>query len=130
MAENIIMDEMDATIDILGSTWYIRFESREENPAFQGDLCFGYAEDCERVIVLCKPYEDSDPLSVGIVAQRINLQRVLRHEIIHAFLSESGLADSSNSTGEDGWAVNEEMVDWFARMSPKIFKVYKELQIL
>ena len=42
------------------------------------------------------------------------VRKVKRHEIIHAFLLESGLAECSD------WAQNEEMVDWLARMGPKI----------
>lgn len=53
--------------------------------------------------------------------------KVLRHEIIHAFFHESGLWVNSNSL--DQWAMNEEMIDWFAIQSPKIIKVYKELGI-
>ena len=129
MAENIIMDEQNTPVDILGSTWNILFADKNEVEAFRDGTCWGYAEDNERIICLCKPYEDEDSLGLGIKAQRINLGRVLRHELIHAFLSESGLADSSNGTGQDGLATNEEMVDWFARMSPKIFNTYKELGI-
>lgn len=56
-------------------------------------------------------------------------KRVLRHEIMHAFLNESGLSESSNQ--HDGaWAKNEEMVDWYAIQSPKIFAVYQSLDIL
>lgn len=130
MAGNIIMDEQNTSVDILGSTWNILFADKDEVEAFRNGTCWGYAEDNERIICLCKPYEDEDSLGLGIKAQRINLGRVLRHELIHAFLSESGLADSSNGTDEDGWATNEEMVDWFARQSPKIFRLYKELGIL
>lgn len=55
-------------------------------------------------------------------------KRVLRHEIIHAFFNESGLSDDSNNV--TAWAKNEEMVDWFAIQSPKVFKVFQELDIL
>lgn len=44
-------------------------------------------------------------------------------------MNESGLSDSSNQYG-GAWAKNEEMVDWFAIQSPKIFKVYSELGII
>ena len=53
--------------------------------------------------------------------------KVLRHEILHAFLYESGLRE--NSFNCNAWAENEEMVDWFAIQFPKILKVYKELKI-
>lgn len=50
-------------------------------------------------------------------------------ESADAFLFESGL--SSNTHGIYGaWAENEEMVDWIAIQSPKIFKVFQELEIL
>lgn len=47
---------------------------------------------------------------------------VMRHEIIHAFLAESGLEANSNSC--DAWATNEEMVDWFAIQAPKIYVAF------
>lgn len=50
----------------------------------------------------------------------------LRHEVVHAFLNESGLQWNSFAP-EKAWAKNEEMVDWFAIQAPKIFKVYQEL---
>jgi uncharacterized membrane protein len=49
----------------------------------------------------------------------------LRHEIIHAFLAESGLWGSSASIG--AWAMNEEMIDWFALQLPKMLKVFEQL---
>ena len=52
----------------------------------------------------------------------------MRHEILHAYLYESGLAECSNTC--DSWALNEEMVDWFATQSKKIFETYAKLNIL
>lgn len=51
-------------------------------------------------------------------------KKVIRHEIIHAFLYESGLWQ--NSYGSKCWARNEEMVDWMAIQSPKIYEAFKE----
>lgn len=51
----------------------------------------------------------------------------VRHEIIHAYLAESGLNASSN--GVDCWARNEEMVDWFAIQMPKLLKTFNELGV-
>lgn len=47
---------------------------------------------------------------------------ILRHELIHAFLFESGL--DANSNGIEAWASNEEMVDWIAIQMPKIIAAY------
>ena len=56
------------------------------------------------------------------------MKKVIRHEIIHAFALESGLRESSLETAS--WAVNEEMVDWFARQGPKIYKAWQEADAL
>lgn len=52
-------------------------------------------------------------------------RQTLRHEVIHAFLAESGLWGNSGTSS--AWAMNEEMVDWIAMQWPKINDVYKEL---
>ena len=44
-------------------------------------------------------------------------KEVVRHEIIHAFLDESGLADYSS---------NEQLVSWIASQFPKMLKTFKE----
>lgn len=49
---------------------------------------------------------------------------ILRHEIVHAFLYESGLWGSS--LGSNSWAKNEEMVDWIAIQEPKLNRAFKE----
>lgn len=51
-------------------------------------------------------------------------KKVIRHEIVHAFLHESGL--DINSLKADAWAKNEEMVDWIAIQLPKIYEACKE----
>lgn len=51
-------------------------------------------------------------------------KKVLRHEIVHAFLYESGLWQ--NSYASKCWAQNEEMVDWIAIQEPKIHKAFEE----
>ena len=51
----------------------------------------------------------------------------VRHEVIHAYLMESGLNGSAN--GVDCWARNEEMVDWFAMQMPKLVKTFCDLGV-
>lgn len=48
-------------------------------------------------------------------------EEVLRHEVIHAFLFESG---------HGMWARDETLVDYLAIMTPKLFKIFKDLGIL
>lgn len=52
-------------------------------------------------------------------------KKVIRHEVIHAFLFESGL-DVCSKHGSR----NEELVDWLAIQSPKIFEIFKALNTL
>ena len=116
----------DTFVDILGSEWTIQF--RDEDPAFE--KAQGYAEPNEKIIIIenVKPTNPNEPLELTEYAQSIDQKRVLRHEILHAFLMESGLDANANSV--ENWATNEEMVDWFAIQSPKIFKIYKELKLI
>lgn len=51
-------------------------------------------------------------------------RKVLRHELIHAFLYECGLSCGSR------WAENEEMVDWLAIQFPKLNKLFNFIEIL
>ena len=116
----------DTFVDILGSEWTIQF--RDEDPAFE--KAQGYAEPNEKIIIIenVKPTNPNEPLELTEYAQSIDQKRVLRHEILHAFLMESGL--DANANAVENWATNEEMVDWFAIQSPKIFKIYKELKLI
>lgn len=112
------------TVNILGSEWTIKYV--DDDPAFE--QANGITNDAAREIIIENVKMTNDPLAFDMQSQYINQKRVLRHELIHAYLFESGLGDSSNSC--DAWAVNEEMVDWFARNSPKIFATFKELKCL
>ena len=111
-------------VDILGSPWTIKYV--DDDPAFE--QANGFATDAAREIVIENVKMKNDPLSYDMQSQYNNQKRVLRHELIHAYLFESGLGDSSNSC--DAWAVNEEMVDWFARNIPKMLVTFKELKCL
>lgn len=50
---------------------------------------------------------------------------ILRHEIVHAFLNESGIRDNG-AAFEISWAHNEEMVDWIAIQGEKIYRAWQE----
>lgn len=109
------------TINILGTDYTIKRQSKEENPKLQSawGLCEQYQKE---ITVDTFAEEKKDTMAVDNFEEFE--KKVLRHEIIHAFLGESGLKGNSD------WAENEEMVDWFAIQAPKIFKVFTELGIL
>lgn len=53
-------------------------------------------------------------------------KKVMRHEVIHAFMEESGLAE--NAKWED--MHHEQLVDWIAIQVPKMVEVFKDLDVL
>ena len=115
----------DFKVNILGSEWSVKFGSKEKYPNLAE--MDGYTDPSTREIVVDDMKESQG--QIGVKADLESYQKqVVRHEIIHAFLLESGLGSSSNSA--DGWAMNEEMVDWFAIQLPKIFKVFNELELM
>lgn len=112
-------------VNILGTEYEISFGTYKEFPELSE--MDGYTDTSIRLIVV-----DDMSMAEGEVGGKKDLESykksVLRHEVTHAFLHESGLANNSNHS--DNWSVNEEMVDWFAIQSLKIFKVFQKLDIL
>lgn len=118
-----------ATVNILGTEYKIEKKAYKDEPVFEKKRIDGYCDSFQKLIVFCDldtfDRWDDEPDTTKRECEK----EILRHEITRAFLTESGLADSSNPT-DGAWAMNEEMVDWFAIQSPKIFKVFQELDIL
>lgn len=79
-----------------------------------------------------------DPTNKLIIVRKDNYNKVgdfdylmkkqLRHEIIHAFLSESGL--QSNYEHSQRFGHDETMVDWVAIQFPKMLEAFKKLNVL
>ena len=116
---------MKNSVNILGTKYKIR-SSIKDDEYLKEKGYGGYCTNNTKLIVIGTKnmfgkYSDEEYL--------LRANRYLRHEILHAFLNESGLKDNSCDTN-GGWSNNEEMVDWFAIQSPKIFQVYKILNIL
>lgn len=112
-------------IDILGTPYSVKRCNYDEYPAFKNKNCDGECDSIMKEITLCRiktfpGYEDESDEYCELVEKE-----VLRHEIIHAFLNESGLQSSSLSYG-GSWAKNEEMVDWIALQFPKMLNAFKE----
>ena len=104
----------DRKINILGSEWTIKEQSETENELLKN--CDGYCDWTTKEIVIER--EINGTLS----DMQQYIKKVTRHEIIHAFLCESGLQECSGES--EAWATNEEMVDWFARQGSKIYAAW------
>ena len=108
---------MDKVIGILGTPYTIYFNSSESEMAAGADGCMDQSLRIIRIAQL-------EPGKNTIQDIESYKKKILRHEIIHAFLYESGLW--SNSGSVEAWATNEEMTDWIAIQSPKLFQAFKE----
>lgn len=108
-------------INILGTEYLILLDVDEKEMPEYADGC---VDTSTKTIRLSKQEQDRNSLQ-NLEAYK---KKVLRHEIIHAFLYESGLSVNTKDCG--AWAVNEEMVDWFAIMFPKIKKAYMDADCL
>ena len=109
-------------ISVLGTNVVVVFRKESEDDKLVNMA--GYYDSSKNEIVV-KIFEP-DATSLGDLERY--QKEILRHEIIHAFLRESGVDVCSCPC--DSWATNEEMVDWLAIQSPKIFKLFEKEGLL
>ena len=113
------------TLNVLGTDYTITVKKYDEDEAFKRRSIDGYCDGWTKEIVVCDltthPGWEYDPTEEAIIAQKESI----RHEIVHAFLDESGLGYSASNI-DSAWSKNEEMVDWFALQGPKIYKAWQE----
>lgn len=101
-------------VNILGTEYTIVEQSTSENPKLTD--CDGYCDKTSKTIcVITKGDSDLEDFAVY-------QKKVKRHEIIHAFLFESGLHENWK---HDEWGHDESYVDWIAVQFPKLLEVFK-----
>lgn len=101
---------LDVTVPVLGTDYRVKIMSDEEDPRLKE--CDGFTDKTSHFI------------AVGEIPDTGNLDcpeefilKILRHELIHAFMFESGLAENWK---HDEYGQEELTVDWFAIQMPKI----------
>lgn len=106
-------------VNVLGTEYSIIEADAKEKPILKDAV--GFCDSSVKEIYIDKGITNSSEDSKAdlYLVQR----KVLRHEIIHAFFSESGLEEQSD------YAENEELVDWLAIQYPKINAAFKSLGI-
>lgn len=117
------------TVNVLGTNYEINIKKYSEDPLFEKNSIEGYCNGITKQIVICdmQTAPGWDNASEQCLATVI--KEIKRHEIVHAFLTESGLADSSlQYTG--GWAKNEELVDWIALQGVKIYNAWESVNAI
>lgn len=102
-------------INVLGTSYVILERSAAEDRTLED--CDGYCDKTTKLIVIAKKEANCDLLDFDSYRKK-----VMRHEIIHAFLFESGLHECwTHDGGHD-----ETYVDWIAVQFPKLLKAFEE----
>lgn len=118
------------TVNVLGTEYIVCFVSYQDDPYFKDHEVAGYCAFYSKNIVICKmkSHPDFDDPNDQITATKLE-KETLRHELIHAYLYESGLNGSAYISSES-WARNEEMIDFFAIQGQKIMKTWQDANCL
>lgn len=111
-------------VNVLGTEYTIHRVDNGKDEFMEKMNFGGYCDDRQKKIVILNMKTVPDWEKESDAAIRAMENEILRHELIHAFLSESGLKWDS-FTPTKAWAKNEEMIDWLAIQMPKIFKVFE-----
>lgn len=116
-------------VDVLGVTYTIKRVCDGQDEYMTKMHFCGYCDADSKVIAVLDlrsvpEWKDEDQERI-----EIREKETLRHELIHAFLDESGLKWNTFAP-ERAWAKNEEMIDWFAIQTPKLIKAFKEADCL
>ena len=108
------------TVNVLGTEYTIKKSNRVEDLGLEH--ADGYCDTSRKTIVIdtFKIYE-GQPDALGNFDDYE--KKVIRHELVHAFLFESGLTSNS-------WAKDEEIVDWIACQFPKLQKVFAQCNVI
>lgn len=108
---------VDCNINVLGTAYTISYKNREDDETLKTGTCDGYCDKTSKSIVVCNKDSEADLDDFDAYQKTC-----VRHEIIHAFLFESGLHGNFK---HEQWGHDETMVDWFAVQFPKILKCYQ-----
>lgn len=110
-------------VNILGTEYTVERVSIEVEKRLND--CDGFMDWTSKRIVV---REETDIYEGTLENMNEYVKKILRHEIVHAFLVESGLHECSGK--EESWALSEAMVDWVARQGPKIYKAWQEAKAI
>ena len=113
----------DCIVNILGTNYSVYGNVVREDDIYL-ERCDGYFDKTAKRIVVAGQDDDNE-LADFEEYRKTNL----RHELIHAFLYESGL-DGNSCWGNGENDHPEQTVEWLAIQFPKILKAFKEANAL
>ena len=100
----------------------------DQDAAIKAVIDAGY---CDTSLKLCvaRKYTAAERREPGSLKDLdAYMRKCMRHELVHAFLYESGL--SINGNNAPAWPTNEEMVDWMAIQGPKLYAAWTAAKCL
>lgn len=110
-------------VNIQGTEYeiFLKFVSEDKDL----NNCDGYCDNHSNKIVV-RDYTEQEREEDNMTSNLDSyINQCIRHEIIHAFIFQSGLSINSMKF-QGAWTNNEEMVDWIAIQFPKILKIFQE----
>lgn len=109
-------------VNVLGTEYTIKFDVPSEKMPFGGDGCMD--QSIREIWIADFGESDRDSIK-DLDSYR---KKVLRHEIVHAFLYESGLWNNSGNV--KAWGQSEEITDWIAIQAPNLFAAFSEVDAI
>ena len=105
---------LNMVLDVLGEDYSVLILSPEEDHRLRE--CDGFTDKTSHRIVISDEYKYGNLDCPGAY-----LLKILRHEIIHAFMYESGLGECWEHVSQ---GQEETVVDWFAIQWPKLHTAF------
>lgn len=116
-----------SSVNILGTAYNIIRFKYNEYPNFKKFSRYGNCDNVKKLIAVV----DASTIQNTITNDRAWMieceKEILRREVVHAYLSESGLKQDVIVSFR-GWSKCEELIDWFAIMGKKISKTWSEVE--
>ncbi len=110
-------------VAVLGTEYTVEICTPEEEPLLRDMDGF-----CDKTVHRIGVITKADDCDLGDFSAY--QRKVIRHEILHAFLFESGMDCNINRPCGEVGGHDEQMVDWFAAQYPKICRVYEALGLV
>lgn len=110
----------DFKINVLGTEYDVLIRSSKDDPWLMDRGA--YIDRSVKKIVISTKDEHCEIDDYDYI-----MKQYCRHEIIHAFMEESGL---SYNMEHKRIGIEETMIDWMAIQFPKIIKIFKEHDLL
>ncbi|MFA5239796.1 MAG: hypothetical protein WC476_08850 [Phycisphaerae bacterium] len=113
-------------IDILGTEYELVLIGSKSDKALEEMNGFRDAFT-KKIVVNDFSNEEYDPTNTRNLPELLRQNK--RHEIVHAFMFESGL-DADAMISDCPWPRCEEIVGWFAIQGPKIYAAWKQAKAI